>query len=88
METTRLVNMSKKKKKKEESITIDMQDIISECASGLMTAMSFAVEHRDVEAMLAVSDRWFRLYAEMNGDFKESAPMKIGFIKDNDDQQP
>lgn len=77
-----------KKKKKEDPMTMGLEDILSECASGLATAMQYAVDHRDIESMLAVSDRWFRLYAEINGDFKDVPPMKLGFIKDNDDQQP
>jgi hypothetical protein len=44
----------------------------------------YAVEHRDVEAMLAVSDRWLRLYAmlyDLEEESKET--LKLGFIDDD-----
>ena len=81
METTRLVIMGKKKK--EEKI-LDQDGILNECATSLDTAFIFAVEHRDVEAMLAVSDRWLRLYAmlsQLEEDQKDQ--LKLGFIDDN-----
>lgn len=81
MEATRLVIMGKKKK--EEKI-LDQDGILNECATSLDTAFIFAVEHRDVEAMLAVSDRWLRLYAmlsQLEEDHKEQ--LKLGFIDDN-----
>jgi len=81
METTRLVIMGKKKK--EEKI-LDQDGILNECATSLDTAFIFAVEHRDVDAMLAVSDRWLRLYAmlsQLEEDTKEQ--LKLGFIDDN-----
>jgi len=81
MEATRLVIMGKKKK--EEKI-LDQDGILNECATSLDTAFIFAVEHRDVEAMLAVSDRWLRLYAmlsQLEEDQKDQ--LKLGFIDDN-----
>lgn len=83
METARLVDMGKKKK--DQETILDQDGILNECASSLATAFEFAVQHRDVEAMLAVSDRWFRIYAEMNGDPNESPAMKLGFIKEEHD---
>jgi hypothetical protein len=50
-----------------------------------MAAFDFAIEHRDVDSMLAVSDRWLRLYA-MLSQFEEEASseqLKLGFIDDN-----
>jgi hypothetical protein len=82
MEATRLVIMGKKKK--QEDKILDQDGILSECATSLDTAFTYAVEHRDVEAMLAVSDRWLRLYAmlsQLEEDQKEQ--LKLGFIDDN-----
>lgn len=91
METTRLVSMSKKNKKQnivEHSLELDANDVLSECASGLMIAMNYAIEHRDVEAMLAVSDRWFRMYVELNGsNEEEQQAYKLGFVKDEHEHQ-
>jgi hypothetical protein len=81
MEATRLVIMGKKKK---EEKVLDQDGILNECATSLDTAFIFAVEHRDVDAMLAVSDRWLRLYAmlsQLEEDTKEQ--LKLGFIDDN-----
>jgi len=73
------------KKKNKEEIVLDENAILNECASTLATAFEYALEHRDVEAMLAVSDRWFRIYAEMCGDNKEdSQAIKLGFIDGNE----
>ncbi len=72
------------KKKKEEVLVLDNDGILSQCATSLDTAFSYAVEHRDVEAMLAVSDRWLRLYAmlsHLEDDTKEQ--LKLGFIDDS-----
>lgn len=72
------------KKKKEEEKVLDQSGILNECASSLDTAFMYAVEHRDVEAMLAVSDRWLRLYAmlyDLEEDSKET--LKLGFLDDN-----
>lgn len=73
------------KKKKEEVLVLDNDGILSQCATSLDTAFNYAVEHRDVEAMLAVSDRWLRLYAmlsHLEEDTKER--LKLGFIDDNE----
>lgn len=73
------------KKKKEEVLVLDNDGILSQCATSLDTAFSYAVEHRDVDAMLAVSDRWLRLYAmlsHLEEDTKEQ--LKLGFIDDNE----
>ena len=73
------------KKKKEEVLVLDNDGILSQCATSLDTAFNYAVEHRDVEAMLAVSDRWLRLYAmlsHLEEDTKEQ--LKLGFIDDNE----
>jgi hypothetical protein len=72
------------KKKKQEDKILDQDGILSECATSLDTAFTYAVEHRDVEAMLAVSDRWLRLYAmlfQLEEEQKEQ--IKLGFIDDN-----
>lgn len=72
------------KKKKEEELVLDNDGILSQCATSLETAFNYAVEHRDVEAMLAVSDRWLRLYAmlsHLEDDTKEH--LKLGFIDDS-----
>lgn len=72
------------KKKKEQEKVLDQDGILNECATSLDTAFIYAVEHRDVEAMLAVSDRWLRLYAmlsQLEEDSKEQ--LKLGFIDDN-----
>lgn len=70
------------KKKKEEPLVLDTDGILNECASSLMTAFGFAVEHRDVEAMLSVSDRWLRLYAMLSevGEEEKAETLKLGFI--------
>ena len=73
------------KKKKEEVLVLDNDGILSQCATSLDTAFNYAVEHRDVEAMLAVSDTWLRLYAmlsHLEEDTKEQ--LKLGFIDDNE----
>jgi hypothetical protein len=72
------------KKKKEEPKVLDQDGILNECATALDTAFMFAVEHRDVDSMLAVSDRWLRLYAmlsHLEEDQKEQ--LRLGFIDDN-----
>jgi hypothetical protein len=72
------------KKKKEEVLVLDNDGILSQCATSLETAFNYAVEHRDVEAMLAVSDRWLRLYA-MLSDLEDVSKeqLKLGFINDS-----
>lgn len=67
-----------------EEVVFNEGDILNACATSLDTAFTYAVEHRDVEAMLAVSDRWLRLYTILSHaeDEKES-PIKLGFIDDN-----
>lgn len=87
METTRLVVMSKKKNKGEPT-TLDEGGILSECATSLMSAFDYAVEHRDVDAMLAVSDRWLRLYAILTDMSEEKDKLKLGFIGEQNEQQP
>ena len=73
------------KKKKEEVLILDNEGILSQCATSLDTAFTYAVEHRDVEAMLAVSDRWLRLYAMLSHlEEDEKEPLKLGFIDDNE----
>lgn len=81
MEATRLVKMGKKNKKDK---ILDQDGILNECATSLDTAFIYAVEHRDVDSMLAVSDRWLRLYAMLSQleDEKEET-LKLGFINDN-----
>lgn len=72
------------KKKKEEVLILDNDGILSQCATSLDTAFNYAVEHRDVDAMLAVSDRWLRLYAmlsHLEEDTKQQ--LKLGFIDDD-----
>lgn len=72
------------KKKKEEVLVLDNEGILSQCATSLDTAFNYAVEHRDVDAMLAVSDRWLRLYAmlsHLEEDTKQQ--LKLGFIDDD-----
>lgn len=71
-------------KKKKEELLLDEDGILNECASSLMTAFGYAVEHRDVEAMLAVSDRWLRLYA-MLSEPEGKEQIKLGFVKDEHD---
>lgn len=72
------------KKKKEEEKILDQEGILNECATSLDTAFVFAVEHRDVEAMLAVSDRWLRLYAMLSQlEENSSEKLQLGFIDDN-----
>jgi len=71
------------KKKNKEKI-LDQDGILNECATSLDTAFVFAVEHRDVDAMLAVSDRWLRLYAMLSHlEDDEKEQIKLGFIDDN-----
>jgi hypothetical protein len=84
MEATRLVIMGKKKKE-EEPLVLDQDGILNECATSLMAAFDFAIEHRDVDSMLAVSDRWLRLYAMLSHVEEEgsSEQLKLGFIDDN-----
>jgi hypothetical protein len=71
------------KKNKKDKI-LDQDGILNECATSLDTAFIYAVEHRDVDSMLAVSDRWLRLYAMLSQleDEKEET-LKLGFINDN-----
>ena len=72
------------KKKKEEVLILDNDGILSQCATSLDTAFNYAVEHRDVDAMLAVSDRWLRLYAmlsHLEEDTKQQ--LKLGFVDDD-----
>lgn len=63
---------------------LDQDGILNECATSLMAAFDFAVEHRDVDSMLNVSDRWLRLYA-MLGHIEEGSKdkLKLGFIDDD-----
>lgn len=72
------------KKKKQEPEVLDTEGILNECASSLMTAYSYAVEHRDVEAILAVSDRWLRLYEMLYTEDSKKESLKLGFLKDED----
>jgi hypothetical protein len=67
-----------------EEVVFNEGDILDACATSLDTAFTYAVEHRDVEAMLAVSDRWLRLYTILAQieEGKES-PLKLGFIDDS-----
>jgi hypothetical protein len=76
------------KKKNKEPLVLDESGILGECASSLMAAFDFSIEHRDVDAMLAVSDRWLRLYAILTDYTEEKEKLKIGFLGDNNDQQP
>ncbi len=71
-------------KKKKDEVILDEDGILNECASSLMTAFGYAVEHRDVEAMLSVSDRWLRLYAMLSQP-EQSGSIKLGFLKDEDE---
>lgn len=73
------------KKKKEEVLILDESGILSQCATSLDTAFGYAVEHRDVEAMLAVSDRWLRLYAILTEVSEEKEKIKLGFIGEGHD---
>lgn len=75
------------KKKKEEQIILDEGGVLNECASSLMSAFDYAVEHRDVDAMLAVSDRWLRLYAILADVTEEKEKVKLGFVGDNHEHQ-
>jgi len=73
-----------KKKKEEEPLVLDQDGILNECATSLMAAFDFSIEHRDVESMLAVSDRWLRLYAMLSHSEEENTEkVKLGFIDDN-----
>jgi hypothetical protein len=67
-----------------EEVVFNEGDVLNACATSLDTAFTYAVEHRDVEAMLAVSDRWLRLYTILAQieEGKES-PLKLGFIDDS-----
>lgn len=76
--------MMGKKKNKEPQI-LDESGILSECASSLMSAFDYAVEHRDVDSMLAVSDRWLRLYAILTEVTEEKERIKLGFVGDQDE---
>lgn len=72
------------KKKKEEPLVLDQDGILSECASSLMAAFDFAVEHRDVDSMLNVSDRWLRLYAMLSHvEDEPKDKLKLGFVDDD-----
>ena len=73
-------------KKKNKEIVLDEQGILSECATSLVTAFDYAIEHRDVDAMLAVSDRWVRLYAILSEVGEAREQIKLGFIKDDNSQ--
>jgi len=73
-----------KKNKQEEVLMLDQDGVLNECASSLMTAFEFAVDHRDVDSMLAVSDRWLRLYAMLSHTEEDHGEkLKLGFIDDN-----
>lgn len=75
------------KKKKDDPVVLDNDGVLGECASSLMAAFDFAIEHRDVDSMLAVSDRWLRLYAILsNVDEEEKETLKLGFLDDNTEQ--
>ena len=76
-----------KKNKNNEPLVLDESGILSECASSLMCAFDHAVEHRDVEAMLAVSDRWLRLYDMLSRTDEAEGKLKLGFIGDHNDDQ-
>lgn len=77
------------KKNKVEKIILDQERVLIESANSLYVAMEFAVQHRDVEAILAISDRWLRMYDELTSSSQEKTPIKLGFVKDdNDDSQP
>lgn len=73
------------KKKNKEPQILDESGILSECASSLMSAFDYAVEHRDVDSMLAVSDRWLRLYAILTEVTEEKERIKLGFVGDQDE---
>lgn len=73
------------KKKKEDPLVLDAEGILNECASSLMTAFSYAVEHRDVESILAVSDRWLRLYDMLSELPEKKEPSKLGFLEENNE---
>lgn len=75
--------MGKKKQKNIEEVVFNEDDILSACATSLDTAFGYAVEHRDVEAMLAVSDRWLRLYTILSHVEEKESSLKLGFIDDN-----
>jgi hypothetical protein len=71
------------KKKKEEVLILNEEGVLSQCATTLDTAFSYALEHRDVEAMLAVSDRWLRLYSILyNSEYEEKEKLQLGFLDD------
>jgi hypothetical protein len=76
------------KNKKKEPLVLDQDGILSECATSLMAAFDFAIEHRDVDSMLAVSDRWLRLYAMLSHVEEDASneQIKLGFIDDNQQQ--
>ena len=75
------------KKNKKNDIVLDDSGIISECATSLAIAFEYALEHRDVDSMLAVSDRWLRLYAMISLDSEEKESLKMGFVGVENDQQ-
>lgn len=79
--------MAKKKKDQEEVLILDENGILSQCATSLDTAFTYAVEHRDVDAMLAVSDRWLRLYAILSEVSEERDKIKLGFIGESHDHE-
>ena len=68
------------KKKDKEPLILDESGILSECASSLMAAFEYSLEHRDVDSMLAVSDRWLRLYAILTEVTEEKEKLKLGFV--------
>lgn len=74
------------KKKERQAQELDEDGILNECATSLMVAFNYAVEHRDVEAMLAVSDRWLRLYDMLTQESHDEAKIKLGFLGDNNEQ--
>lgn len=76
------------KKNKQDALVLNEEGILSECATSLMSAFDFAVEHRDVDAMLAVSDRWLRLYAILLDVEDEKDKLKLGFVGEQNDKQP
>ena len=72
-----------KKKKNLSVIQLDNEGILNECATSLMMAFDFAIEHRDVETMLSVSDRWLRLYATLSNEELSKETLKLGFVDDS-----
>lgn len=74
------------KKKDKEPLILDESGILSECASSLMAAFEYSLEHRDVDSMLAVSDRWLRLYAILTEVTEEKEKLKLGFVGEQSEQ--